>query len=283
MFFRVIRCGRSLNAALYAVVLAFAPAALAQGFSFAIVPQQPATELARNWQPLLKYLSEKSGRQLVFQTAKDIPTFEARVASGAYDFIYVSPYTYTAVSRRAGGPYRAFAKERGVQLKGIVVVRRDSGVNRLTDLRGKTLAFPTSGAVGASLIPRAQLAAQGIEIKPIYVSSHNSVYLAVARGIYPAGGGVERTLAAQPEEVRSALRVLWTTPGYTPHPFAAHRRVPRAAIDAVRRAMLAMQDDAAGKAILARLNFKGFESATDAQYNDHRALRARLTRADARQ
>lgn len=270
------------QAGLCASLLVFASVAFAAPYSFAIVPQQSATELARAWGPLLKYLSEKSGQPLMFHTAKDIPTFEARVAAGEYDFVYLSPYTYTAVSRKAGGNYLAFAREKDVKLKGILVVRRDSGIKDLADLQGRTVAFPTAGAIGASLIPRAQLAGQGVRIEPIYVSSHDSVYLAVARGIYPAGGGVERTLAAQPANVREALRVLWTTPGYTPHPFAAHARVPAAVVDAVRKAMLGMQGDAAGKALLAPLNVKGFQPANDAQYNDHRALRSQLNNAKAR-
>lgn len=249
-----------------------------QSYSFAIVPQQSATQLARTWGPLLRYLSEKSGQQLTFHTAKDIPTFEARVAAGDYDFIYLSPYTYTAVSRKAGGNYLAFAREEDAQLKGILVVRRDSDIKDLAGLQGRTVAFPAAGAIGASLIPRAQLAGQEVRIDPIYVSSHDSVYLAVARGIHPAGGGVERTFAAQPAKIRSALRVLWTTPGYTPHPFAAHGRVPAAAVEAVRKAMVAMRDDVAGKALLRPLNFKGFQIASDAQYDDHRALRAQLSK-----
>jgi len=269
--YRCLRIGACVG------LVAFASLALAQPYSVAIVPQQSATDLARGWGPMLKYLSEKSGHQLVFHTAKDIPTFESRVAKGEYDFVYLSPYTYTAVSERAGGSYRAFAREKGIQLKGILVVRRDSAIQTLTDLRSKTVAFPAPGAVGASLVPRAQLAGQGIKIAPIYVSSHDSVYLAVARGIHPAGGGVERTLAAQAEGVRSSLRVLWSTPGYTPHPFVAHRRVPAAAVEALRKAMIAMQDDAAGKAVLAPLNFKGFQATSDADYNDHRALRAQLS------
>ena len=45
--------------------------------SFAIVPQQSATKLAKLWSPILRYIGEKSGYTLVFRTAKDIPTLRA--------------------------------------------------------------------------------------------------------------------------------------------------------------------------------------------------------------
>ena len=46
----------------------------------------------------MQYLSEKSGVPLEFKTAKDIPAFQQNMQAGAYDFIYVNPYTY--VKRR---------------------------------------------------------------------------------------------------------------------------------------------------------------------------------------
>ena len=65
------------------------------------------------------------------------------------------------------------------------------------------------------------MAARGIRFEPSYVSSHDSVYLAVYRGLYLAGGGVMRTFLNAPPEVRDQLRILWTTEGYTPHAVAA--------------------------------------------------------------
>lgn len=72
----------------------------------------------------------------MFETAKDIPTFEQRLAKGAYDFAYMSPYTYTVLHRSRAG-YTAFAKEKDKKLTGIIVVRRDSEYQDIKDLRGK--------------------------------------------------------------------------------------------------------------------------------------------------
>ena len=43
--------------------------------------------------------------------------------------------------------------------------------------------------------------------------------------------------------VRKDLRVLWQTQGYTPHAFAAHPRVPAAAVAALAEAMLEDADE----------------------------------------
>lgn len=254
-------------AALYAQ-----PAPESPLYTFGIVPQQSSTELVRAWAPILKYLGDKTGYRLEFQTAKDIPTFEQRLAKGSYDFAYMSPYTYT-VLHRSQAAYTAFAKEKDKKLTGIIVVRRSSNYQNLKDLAGKTVAFPAAAAIAASIIPRAHFESQDIPITPVYVSSHESVYLAVAKGLHPAGGGVMRTFNTLAEPVREQLRVLWTTPSYTPHPFAAHKRVPKTVVQRLRQAMIDMHNDAVANPLLDRIAFTGIAAAEDAEYNDIRALK----------
>lgn len=245
-----------------------------RALTFGVVPQQSASLLAEHWTPVFSYLSAKTGYVIRFRTAKDIPTFERRVAAGEYDLAYMNPYHYTAFHRSPG--YRVFAKEKDKTLMGVIVVRRDSPYRDLRDLADKTLAFPAPAAFAATVIPLAHFRALDIPVQPKYVFSHDSVYLTVAKGIYPGGGGVQRTLDALRPEVRKQLRVLWQTPRYTPHAIAAHPRVPAAVVARLREAMLAMDGDARGRALLARIGFKGIVPATDADYDDIRALRIPL-------
>lgn len=239
--------------------------------SFGIVPQQFSTELVKKWEPFLRYLSDKTGYQIEFETARDIPTFEQRLAAGQYDLAYLSPYTYTIV-HKSPARYEAFAKEKGAKLVGIIVVHKDSPYQRLEDLRDQTLAFPDAAAIAASIIPRAYFQKQGIPIKPVYVISHDSVYLSVANGLYPAGGGVMRTFETADPAARERLRILWTTPSYTPHPFIAHQRVSKQVIARLRDVMLAMDSDPAGAVLLQKLALKGISAAQDKDYDDIRAL-----------
>jgi len=250
-----------------------ASAEATQPYSFGIVPQQSATRLARDWLPFLQELSQRSGVALRFATATDIPTFEGCLSQGAYDFAYMNPYHYTVFAESPG--YRAFAHQRDRRLRGLIVVRAESPIERLEQLDGREVAFPSPAAFGASAIQRAELRQLGIAITPVYVKSHDSVYRAVQNGLYPAGGGVTRTLEAADPAVRDRLRVLHSTRAYTPHAFAAHGRVPSAAAEAVARAMVAM---AADDPVLAPLGMEGFAAAGDADWDDVRAID--LTPAD---
>ena len=253
-------------------LLAAVPAAAeeaAETYVFGIVPQQSGSRLSRLWSPILAWLEERSGLRLRFATTRNIPTFERRLAQGKYDFAYMNPYHYIQFHERSG--YTAFARARDKRLKGILVVRRDSPFRRLADLDEQDLAFP-SNAFAANLVPRAVFRQEGIDVEAHFVSSHDSVYRNVAKGRYPAGGGVMRTFRNTPAAYRKQLRVLWTSEGYTPHAFAAHPRVPPEAVERLQAAMLAMDRDPRGRALLKRIRLKGIEAGSDPDWNDVREL-----------
>lgn len=236
-----------------------------------IVPQQSATELARVWIPLLQEVAARSEIRLVFRTAPDIPAFEERLKRGEYDIAYMNPYHYTVFSRISG--YKAFAKEKDRRLVGIIVIAKKSPISDIKQLSGKTVAFPAPAAFAASILPRAEFSRLDIPIEARYVNSHDSVYRGVAQGLFAAGGGIKRTLEAIDPEISSQLRVLTTTPSYTPHAFAAHPRIDPELINKVMAALASLGADEAGKKLLAPLSFKGIEAASDRDWDEIRRLK----------
>ncbi len=242
----------------------------ARVYTFGVVPQHKAADLAARWTPLLRHLSRKTGVRFEFRTARDISTFEQRLARGEFDVAYMNPFHYTVFHRQPG--YRAFAREKSSGLRGVLVVRDDASYRRLEDLSGQTLAFPAPGAFAASLIPRAQLRAAGVRVNAKFVVSHDSVYYGVANGLFAAGGGIPDTLDKLAPAVRAKLRVLWTSPAYTPHAIAAHPRVPAEVLAALRDAMLVIGRDPQGMRLLDALGFEGLVTVTDEEYDPIRQL-----------
>lgn len=245
-----------------------APASAGSTLTFGVVPQQSASRLAQIWVPVFDYLSEKTGTRIRFATAKDIPTFEACLARGAYDLAYMNPYHYTTFHGLAG--YDAFARQEKKRLRGLIVVRADSAYEELEELDNHSIAFPSPAAFGASVIPRAEMKKREMTIRPAYVKSHDSVYRAIIAGLFPAGGGVLRTFNNVPETERSKLRVLYRTDAYTPHAFAAHPRVDADVVGRLAGVMAAMATER--PALLTALGMRGIQPAADPDWNDVRSL-----------
>lgn len=141
---------------------------------------------------------------------------------------------------------------------------------------GATLVFPAPTSFAASILPQAELRKQGLAFTPRYVQSHESVYLNVAKGLSPGGGGIQRSLERADPAVRGALRVLWRTRDYSPHAIASHPRVPDEVRARVLAALLEMHGDPDARPLLERVGFKGFEAARDADWDDIRALELKL-------
>ena len=258
-----------LFATLGLLQLFWQPSAVAKSdLAFGVVPQQSASRLAKIWGPVLDHLSEETDYRLHFNTAKDIPTFEACLAKGAYDLAYMNPYHYTTFHQVAG--YEAFARQAKKRLRGLIVVRKDSGIHRLEDLDHQPIAFPSPAAFGASVIPRAEMTSRDMAIRPAYVKSHDSVYRAVVAGLFPAGGGVLRTFNNVPDKIKSQLRVLYKTDAYTPHAFAAHPDLDKDHVTAIADAMLGIAFKK--PELLKALGMAGFESASNADWDDVRSL-----------
>lgn len=245
-----------------------AAASNVETLSFGIVPQQSASRLARMWAPLLQRLSDELDVVVRFATSKDIPTFEACLAAGAYDLAYMNPMHYTIFSDTVG--YRALAHQSKKRLRGLIVVRRDSPIQSLEDLNGSEIAFPSPGAFGASVVPRAEMRALGVEFNPNYVRSHDSVYRAVIAGLMPAGGGVLRTFNSISPDMRDQLRIVYQTDAYTPHAIAAHAELPLALRQEIQNVLVQISEQA--PELTKTIGMEGFETADDQDWDDVRLL-----------
>ena len=216
-----------------------------------IVPQLPPREIVSTWTPVLKEVGHRAGQCLVLVVAPSIPALEQQLRAGTLDFAFLNPYHQVMAQRWRG--FIPLVRDGQTPLEGILVVRKDSPLRRLSDLNGATVAFPAPNAFAASLLPRALLAKDGIRINPSYVRTHSNVYRAVILGSSRAGGGVNNTLQRERPEVRQQLRVLWRTPPFPAHPFSAAPTVPAAVRQAVQAGFLELGRTPHGRQLLAKV------------------------------
>jgi phosphonate transport system substrate-binding protein len=245
---------RSLFAGIVAVciVVLIPIQALALERTLAIVPQHGSISAARQWQPLINELSRQTGIRFRFVTAPSVTEFERRLLNGDYDYAYMNAALYLDAKSKQG--FRALA-QRQRSLRGVIIVRND-GPTRLSQLKAQTIAFPSPRALGATILVRNDLRQKTIHHNVAYLGTHESVYRAVARGQFVAGGGVSRSFNLLPQKLRSELHVLHTTRPSAGHVIAARNTVPRKESDLVRSALQSLHHYRAGKQALAGLYFE---------------------------
>ncbi len=220
-------------------------------YTFGIVPQFEQRKLYSRWKPIIEELEKRTGLTFRIATALTIPEFEKEFAKGNFDFAYMNPYHLLKANKAQG--YIPILRCSD-PIKGILVVKKDSQIKELSELNGKTIAFPSPNALGASLLMRADLERlYNVKFSPLYVKTHSSVYIHAATGLTDAGGGIDKTLQEQEQTVRDALRILYTTRPMPSHPISTHPRVPREHANKVQRAMIEMNNTKEGNELLSKI------------------------------
>lgn len=234
-------------------------------YTMGIVPQFDARRTYKIWRPILDELEKRTGLHFTIRGSATIPAFELEFNAGAFDFAYINPYHVLLSSKGEG--YIPLVRDTGRALQGIIVVQKDSPIQSVKELAGKTVAFPAPNSTGATLLTRSELLDQyQVKVVPRFVKTHSSVYLNVALGQAVAGGAVQKTLSQQKAEIKNALRVLYRTQGIAPHPFTAHPRVPKEVRKKVKAALLEMGQDENSKQLLSRVPIKTIGVATIKDY-----------------
>ena len=231
---------------LLAVALLAAGSVLADTYVLGVTPQFERRQLFAIWTPILNELSRRTGHTFQLATAPNIREFEHQYNGGAYDLAYMNPYL--AIANPQG--YLPILRDAN-PIRGILVVRKDSPIQSVSDLEGKEIAFPAPNAIAASLLIRAELTRRfKVKFASRYVQSHTAVYLNVAQGLAAAGGGVQKTLDEQKDALKDQLRVVYVTSAVPSLPIAVHPRVPARAREAIRAAFLDFAATPEGAALL---------------------------------
>jgi phosphonate transport system substrate-binding protein len=217
-------------------------------YTLAVVPYQLPLATHRDWQPIAERLSLRLGVPVRLRVYHTFASFEAELLQGAPDFAFVNPYHQVMAHRRHG--YVPLVRSSN-ELRGILVVPRDSQIQSVAHLSGSAIVFPSPNAFAASLYMRALLVGhERVRFTTSYLDSHNDVYRHVIMGHAEAGGGTRVTLARESPEVQAKLRILYETPPTVSHPLSAHPRVSPATRDTVIAAILELNNSVSGRELL---------------------------------
>ncbi len=216
---------------------------------FSPVPQFPAPTLFARWAPVLEAVGRSSGQCFELIIKPSIPEFERYMLSGTPSLAYANPYH--AVMAYKAKRYQPLLADGSTLLTGILVAKVDGAIKQLADLQNKRVDFPAPNAFAASLLLRAHLVLNKITIHPNYVKTHSNVYRGVLIGDASAGGGVNKTLEAEPEDIRQKLRIIYETPGYRSHPIITHPMVSQAVRGQIFQGFADLEKTEQGRDLLA--------------------------------
>ena len=241
-------------------------------YVLAVHPLHNPRHLFEIYQPLVDHLNARiPGVQLRLEASTDYAGFEQKLARRQVAFALPNPYqTIKAIDQG----YHVFAKMGDdAQFRGVVLVRRGSGIHAPGDLKGKTVSFPARTALAATLLSQWYLHEHGVDvdrdITSRYVGSQESAIMNVVIGNADAGSTWTLPwVAFQKEHPDQAARVemAWQTPSLINNALIVRNDVPTAVVDALQREFTTLGQSPEGQAILARMQLSRFERADNATF-----------------
>lgn len=146
---------------------------------FGLLPSESASSKFRRYAPLRVYLTEKLGREVILETARDFKTFIRRTADRQYDFLETAPHFILPAVE--SGKYQVITTI-NKPLTAQVVVRNDSSLKSISNINNRIVATPSAKAIITKIGKESLKKALGEKEKNLtYVeyATHNAAYEAV--------------------------------------------------------------------------------------------------------
>ncbi len=108
---------------------------------FGVHPLHNPERLFEVYQPLVDYINRHiTGGTLKLEASRNYAAFERKLYAGEFHLALPNPYQ---VITSLNHDYRVFGKMGDDHnFRGIILVRRDSGIREITHLKGKAISFP---------------------------------------------------------------------------------------------------------------------------------------------
>lgn len=267
----LISCGRQQEPE-YQPTFASTPESQHKVYVVGVHPLHNPKRLHEIYGPIIDAINRSmSGAHFRLEAARNYDEFGKKLYAGDYDLAMPNPYQ-TVRALKYG--YHVFAKMGDdEEFRGIILVRKDSGIHEVTDLKGKVVAYPAKTALAATMLSQYYLHMHGIDvnadIENRYVGSQESSILNVLRGHAAAAATWPlpwKAFNAEYPEMAQQLEVKWQTPPLLNNSWVARNDVPPSVTNQFRDELLNLHETEQGKRMLARLPISRFEPATDENY-----------------
>jgi phosphonate transport system substrate-binding protein len=241
-------------------------------YVFAIHPLHNPVHLFEVYGPLIEYLNRNiPGTTFRLEASRNYEEFENKLYGRQFDFALPNPYQ---TLNSLGHGYHVIAKMGDdYKFAGIILIRRDSGITKVSDLKGKKVSYPARTALAATMMPQYYLHTHGLDvnrdIENLYVGSQESSIMNVYLGQTAAGATWplpwESFQKEHPDQA-AALELKWETEPLLNNGVVAKDDVPDALVKRVAQLLDTLHTSTEGKEILARMPLSRFELADDRRY-----------------
>jgi len=238
-----------IMAALVVGFLGTASSAQAAEYRFSPVNQYGIKLTAEYWNPIIDYVSEKSGVRLILKIGRTSADTTAYVLTQEVEFVF-SNHLFSPDRDRLG--WKVSARRNAPPIHAQIVVPADSPITTLSQLDGQEVAFAGPEALVGYKFPYAQLLSRQIDARPVFAGNMDAAFTQMFSGRVRAAGANSQLIEGFSKREGKPYRVLWSSEPLQDLALMVSARVPERDAQAVTRAFIGMYKDPQGREILRR-------------------------------
>ena len=266
-------CGASPGVAAFAAILVAIAAAWAVHAAsagpvrYAVTISESAEITVRKYQPLMDYLSKKTGRPFEVRTVKSYDDILALMQSGEADAgVLGSIAGSEALHKGLVVPIARPEKGDLSSYRGYLIARKDGGAKKVEDLKGKTFDSNSGSASVGKFFPRRLLADRKLDFDTFFSkvttsTKHDTVVYKVLNRNADCGtvkDSVFDKMAKADERVRNEIVILATSQKFPDGNVMFRKAAPVKLVRDTSKVLLGMEKDPEAKPALDALGADRF-------------------------
>lgn len=238
----------------------------------ALLPDENASTIIQNAQPLKEYLEKTLGKKVDIVVTTDYSSMIEAMRFGRIEVGYFGPFSYVLAKSKAPNiePIAVGVEKGKPFYNSILIANAEGPVKSIADTKGQPFAFGDAASTSSHLAPRAHLAKNGLvgdkDYKVVHLGTHDAVARAVQAGQVPAGALSEqifRTLIERKTIDPTKVVQIGLSDPIPNYPLTLQGDLDPSLKAAIRAAFLGIKDPA----ILKSFRVEGFAPTDDKAYD----------------
>lgn len=279
-------CGESGGQAVYQPQFGARPAMVPTRteYLFGVHPLHNPSRLFALYGPIVDVLNASIPEaHFSLEASRNYEEFDKKLYTRHFDLALPNPYQ-TINSLKYG--YRVFGKMGDDEMfRGIILVRRDSAIRNVADLKGKAVSFPAQSALAATMLPQHYLHDHGLPLgsyESRYVGSQESSIMNAYLGNTVASATWPPPWIAFEKDhpdYAAQMKIQWTTDALPNNGLVVRDEFPPQLLERIAEILFSLQDSEEGREVLARLPLSHFEPASEETYRPVREFVTHFSRS----
>ena len=216
-------------------------------YNFSPVNQHDINLTAAYWNPIIAYVSEKSGVKLNLKIGRTSADTTSYVLAKEVEFVFTN-HLFSPEREQLG--WKVFGRRNTPNLQSQIVVPVDSAITDISQLKGQDVVFAGPEAFVIYKVPYAHLLSKNIDVKVVFAGNQNAAFAQLFAGKVAAAGGNSQLVESYTRREGKKFRVLWSSENYQDLALMASGKVPEADVRKVASAFIDMYKDPRGRDIL---------------------------------